>query len=906
MTHHPEQFPGTAPVSFVRDLAVHGDRTALITAGGELSYRDLAARVSAAARRLGPRRRLVLLAGANTVDSLVAYLAALAGGHPLLLVPGGSPGTLRSMIGAYDPDVVIRPVDGRWPVEERHAAPAHELHPDLALLLSTSGSTGSPKLVRLSHGNLQSNAESIARYLDIRATDRAATTLPLHYCYGLSVVNSHLLSGAGLVLTDLSVADTCFWDLFRDSRATTFAAVPYTFDLLDRVGFAHMRLPHLRYLTQAGGRLAPDRVARYAALGRRDGWDLFVMYGQTEATARMAYLPPELAESRPEAIGVPVPGGSFRLRPLPGLPGDDSAGDTGELVYTGPNVMLGYAETPADLARGRTTRELRTGDIARRAPDGLYEVVGRHSRFAKILGLRIDPQQVEAVLGRHGVDAFCAGSDDGLAVAVTAGTDPGRVRRLVADECGLPPRAVHVRAYPELPRLATGKPDYRAVRALVPAPGGNTAERGGPAERRPSARREPARPADLCALYAEILDRDDVTEDSSFTGLGGDSLSYVEMSVRLEEALGRLPGDWHTRSIRELTAAAPAPRRAGRRRALETGVALRAVAIVLIAGSHIPLFLVQGGAHILLGVAGYNFARFHLTAAARPERVRRLGRSMAYIAVPSVVWITGAVLFADGYDPENILLLNSVVGTHEGRQEWHYWFVESLLYILVLLAAVLAVPALDRAERRFPFGFPLALTALALVTRYNLPGFDLRAPHLTALVVFWLFALGWAAARAGTAGQRLLLTAVVLATVPGLFPAGDGQALRTAVAMTGLTLLIWVRNLPSLGPLNRVAGLLAHSSLYIYLTHFQVYPLLKEHSALLALIASLAVGVAYATVVTHLTRRLPALLRRRGWPAPPPGGKSRESGEIEGSGQPRPLGPGTGTGRPEASTPVAA
>ncbi|MCC3649946.1 AMP-binding protein [Streptomyces sp. S07_1.15] len=913
MTHHPEQLPGTAPVPFVRDLAVHGDRTALITAGGELSYRDLAARVSAAARRLGSRRRLVLLAGANTVDSLVAYLGALAGGHPVLLVPGGSPGTLRSMTGAYDPDVVIRPVDGRWSVEERRAVSAHALHPDLALLLSTSGSTGSPKLVRLSHGNLQSNAESIARYLDIRATDRAATTLPLHYCYGLSVVNSHLLSGAGLVLTDLSVADTCFWDLFRDSRATTFAAVPYTFDLLDRVGFAHMRLPHLRYLTQAGGRLAPDRVARYAALGRRDGWDLFVMYGQTEATARMAYLPPELAESRPEAIGVPVPGGSFRLRPLPGLPGDDSAGgtgDTGELVYTGPNVMLGYAETPADLARGRTTRELRTGDIARRAPDGLYEVVGRHSRFAKILGLRIDPQQVEAVLGRHGVDAFCAGSDDGLAVAVTGGADPGRVRRLVAEECGLPPRAVHVRAYPELPRLATGKPDYRAVRALVPAPGGNPAEAGGPAERRPSARRgRPARPADLCALYAEILDRDDVTEDSSFTGLGGDSLSYVEMSVRLEEALGRLPGDWHTRSIRELTAPAPSPRRAGRRRVLETGVALRAVAIVLIAGSHIPLFLIQGGAHILLGVAGYNFARFHLTAAARPERVRRLGRSMAYIAVPSVVWITGAVLFADGYDPENILLLNSVVGTHEGRQEWHYWFVESLLYILVFLASVLAVPALDRAERRFPFGFPLVLTALALVTRYNLPGFDLRAPHLTAVVVFWLFALGWAAARAGTAMQRLLLTAVVLATVPGLFPDGDGQVLRTAVAMTGLTLLIWVRNLPSLGPLNRVAGLLAHSSLYIYLTHFQVYPLLEEHSPLLALIASLAVGVAYATVVTRLTRRLPALPRRRGRDAPPPGGESGESErteETEGRRQQRPLGTGGGTGRPEASTPVAA
>ncbi|WP_307847500.1 AMP-binding protein [Streptomyces sp. F63] len=903
MTHHSDppsdRSPGTTAPPFAADLTAHGDRIALITADGELSYRDLAARVAATARRLGSRRRLVLLAGTNTAGAVVAYLAALAGGHPVLLVPGGSPGTLDAMISAYDPDVVIRPVDGRWELEERHPVPVHELHPDLALLLSTSGSTGSPKLVRLSHENLRSNAEAIARYLDIRPTDRAATTLPLHYCYGLSVVNSHLLRGAGLVLTDLSVADACFWDLFRAARATTFAAVPYTFDLLDRVGFERMHLPRLRYVTQAGGRLAPDRVARYAALGRRDGWDLFVMYGQTEATARMAYLPPELAESRPEAIGVPIPGGSFRLRPLPGTPGPgtgDGTGDgTGELVYTGPNVMLGYARTPADLALGRTVRELRTGDIARRAPDGLYEVVGRHSRFVKILGLRIDPQQVEAVLGRHGVDAYCAGSDEALAVAVTGEADPVRVRRLAADACGLPPRAVHVRLLPELPRLATGKPDYRAVRELIPGrpgPGGGSAAEpgGGPVRGRP------AGAAGLCALYAEVLDRDDVTEDSSFTGLGGDSLSYVEMSVRLEEALGRLPGDWHVRPIREL--AAPAPRRAGRRRALETGVALRAVAIVLIVGSHIPLFLVQGGAHILLGVAGYNFARFHLTAAARPERVRRLGRSMAHIAVPSAVWITGVVLFADGYDPENVLLLNSVIGTHEGRQEWHYWFVENLLYILVLLAAVLAVPALDRAERRFRFGFPLTLAALALVTRYNLPGFDLRAPHLTAVVVFWLFALGWAAARAGTARRRLLLTAAVLATVPGLFPDGEGQTLRTVVTMAGLTLLIWVRSLPSLGPLNRMAGVLAHSSLYIYLTHFQVYPLLEDHSPLLALIASLAVGVAYATTVTRLTRRLPVLTRQRGRAAPRPGGETGDNGE--------PRSHGTAAGRQEASAPVAA
>ena len=265
----------------------------------------------------------------------------------------------RRSFEAYDPDIVVRASDGDAVPEVRREESRHELHPDLALLLSTSGSTGSPKLVRLSADSVQANAAAIAQYLHLRPSDTAVTTLPLSYCYGMSVVNSHLLVGASLELTDLSVVDPCFWELARAAEVTSFAAVPYTFDLLERVGFEHMNLPSLRYITQAGGRLDPDRVRSYAEMGLRQGWDLFVMYGQTEATARMAYLPPDQAAEHPHAIGVPVPGGSFRLEPVPGL-------DDCELVYTGPNVMLGYAERPEDLALGRVITELHTGDLARR------------------------------------------------------------------------------------------------------------------------------------------------------------------------------------------------------------------------------------------------------------------------------------------------------------------------------------------------------------------------------------------------------------------------------------------------------------------------------------------------------------------------------------------------------------
>jgi hypothetical protein len=281
----------TQTPSFVDGLADHGDAVAVVTAERTLTYAELDEAVTSVAGALGAERRLVLVEAANTVGALVALLAALRGGHPTVLAAAGASVTGHPLTTAYDPDVVFR-ADAGWAPEERRAAAGAELHPDLALLLSTSGSTGSPKLVRLSRENLQANASAIVRSLGITASDRAVTTLPMQYCYGLSVVTSHLTAGAGLVLTDRSVVDERFWDLVRATGATTLAGVPHTFELLDRVGFPGMALPSLRTLTQAGGRLHPDTVRRYAALSAMRGWDLFVMYGQTEATARMAYLPP--------------------------------------------------------------------------------------------------------------------------------------------------------------------------------------------------------------------------------------------------------------------------------------------------------------------------------------------------------------------------------------------------------------------------------------------------------------------------------------------------------------------------------------------------------------------------------------------------------------------------------------
>ena len=806
-------------------LRAQGDQIAVLTDSQRLSYRDLAGLVSGSAARLGDTRRLVVLETRNDLPTLVHYLGALAGGHVVLPVPAGR--DHRELTATYDPDVVV---DGCGPQVRREGS-AHRLHDDLALLLSTSGSTGSPKLVRLSRHNLLRNAHAISDYLDIRETDRAATTLPMSYCYGLSVIHSHLLRGAALILTEHSVIDDEFWALFRRHGGTTFAGVPYTFDLLDRAGFGTMDLPHLRYVTQAGGRLAPEHVKAYAELGAARGWQLVVMYGATEATARMAYLPPDLATEHPGCIGVPIPGGSFTIEPLDGWPADDAAG---ELVYRGDNVMMGYAHTAADLSRGDEVEALHTGDIARRRPDGLYEVIGRSSRFVKMYGLRIDLQRLETALRERGVPALCTDLDDRLVVAATAPQRPAEVARLAAEAAGVPSSAVHAVVVAVLPVLPTGKPDYPAVRALA-----------APVDDAPPT-------ADLTTVFAEVLhlDRDGIDPDASFVDLGGNSLTYVAMSVRLERALGRLPADWQRVPLRDLQTRA-VPRRRRWAATLETSVALRAVAIVLIVGSHATLFELWGGAHVLLGIAGYNFGRFCLPPGPRAQRVAHLCTTIAWIAVPSVVWVVIALLVTDDYHLSNLLLANKFLGPHDSMTAGRLWFVEVLVWTLVALAVLMAVPAADRAERRWPFLFAVVFLAAGLALRYDILGLDLGRDAWFTMLTFWFFAAGWAAAKATASWQRVAVTTALVVGLYGYF----GNTNREMLVLAGFVLLIWLPALRCPPGLTVIAGVVAEASLYTYLTHFQVYALFEGRPAL-GVAASITVGVLLTHALTLLRRRL--------------------------------------------------
>jgi Phosphopantetheine attachment site len=362
----------------------------------------------------------------------------------------------------------------------------------------------------------------------------------------------------------------------------------------------------------------------------------------------------------------------------------------------------------------------------------------------------------------------------------------------------------------------------------------------------------------LRALFADVLQIDSrtISPDQSFVDLGGNSLSYVAMSVRLERALGRLPVDWQRRSLAELEGMTPPARRSwlGLGATLETSVALRAAAIVLIVGSHATLYEMWGGAHLLLGIAGYNFGRFCLTPVPRAERVRHLRKTIAWIVVPSVLWIALALLITDDYHPTNLFLVEKFFGPDDSMTAGRLWFVEVLVWILVALTFVCWLPAADRLERRRPFAFAAGFLALGLALRYDLLGLHFGREAWFTILAFWFFAIGWAAAKSSTVWQRIAVTLMLIVSLHGYFDSSH----REVLVLAGFALLIWLPAIRCPAWCTVVAGTVAEASLYTYLTHYQVYPLFDAHP-LLGVVAAIVVGV----LLTRLVNAARSWLRER-------------------------------------------
>ena len=376
-----------------------------------------------------PQRSLIFLLSENCIGSLLGYTAALSNRVvPLIISAATEEGLYNHLYELYQPEYLWLPqtkadekeiVFSAWDycLVRTGNKPAN-MYDELSLLLPTSGSTGSPKLVRHSYRNIEANADNVRRLFKLDGSEKAMAILPMHYTMGLSVIASHLLAGATLLLSGRSLLDKGFWATLKE--ATSFTGVPYSYEILTKMRFTRMDLPNLKVITQGGGKLTEALWNTLAQYARDKGKQFIATYGQSECTARMAYLPPALALEKVCSIGIAEPGGQLSIVNEKG--NETFEGEAqGEMVYRGENVTLGYAACREDLQKGDENHGvMHTGDLARRDADGCYFIIGRIKRFLKIYGLRIGLDEVEQMIKQeYNVDCYCKGDDEKLIVLVT-------------------------------------------------------------------------------------------------------------------------------------------------------------------------------------------------------------------------------------------------------------------------------------------------------------------------------------------------------------------------------------------------------------------------------------------------------------------------------------------------------
>jgi acyl-CoA synthetase (AMP-forming)/AMP-acid ligase II len=460
---------------FLQDSTIPASSVALFdsTSGRWYSYTGLWNEVARVAEGLSGRKTLAFCFCRNDIASVVWYLAAVEAGHAVALLDDGLSAEFKArLIELYGPGLILgsaetsaasgdyndgAPLGDGLHLWRRKQAREEEIAPPLAVLLSTSGSTGSPKFVRLTRRNVEANARSIIAGLGIRAEDRAISSLPLHYSYGLSVLNTHLLAGATVVLTNEGLMSPGFWQVFRDKECTSFAGVPYSYQMLRRLGVEALKIPSLRTMTQAGGKLHTDLAAQFHQTMAERGGRFFVMYGQTEATARIAILPHDRLPEKLGSAGLAIAGGSLHI--------DAADGQSGELIYDGPNVMLGYANGREDLALGDVMQgRLPTGDLARLDAQGFVYIEGRMKRDAKLFGLRINLDEIESMLRVHGPTAVISAADK-LLIFCEHGDEEShaRYRMDLAAKLKVNHRALEFHRLEHIPMTTSGKVDYQAL-----------------------------------------------------------------------------------------------------------------------------------------------------------------------------------------------------------------------------------------------------------------------------------------------------------------------------------------------------------------------------------------------------------------------------------------------------------
>jgi long-chain acyl-CoA synthetase len=403
---------------FFNELNKFKNKNALITEENKcITYKKLLIYSKAISKKTGNKRSLIFLLGQNNIETIAAYISFINSGHVLVLLDYRINNIfLNKLINLYKPSYIfcekfklkttklyLRTHKFKsYFLFKRNKEIQIKVHKNLMLLMSTSGTTGSPKFVKLSYSNFKSNTKEIIKYLNINSKDITISSLPFTYVYGLSVINTHLSVGGTIVLTNSSMVEKKFWQLINKNKVNNFAGVPYNYSIIEKIAKTGLPLT-LKYTTQAGGKMDHVLIKKILDVYKLNNIKLIQMYGASEATSRMSYLNPTYAYKKIGSIGKTIPNGNFYLIDKNRKVIKEKF-KKGELVYKGKNVFMGYAENLNDLSLPDLNNGiLETGDIAYQDNEGFYFIVGRKNRYTKIYGIRINLSELENILLKKGI-----------------------------------------------------------------------------------------------------------------------------------------------------------------------------------------------------------------------------------------------------------------------------------------------------------------------------------------------------------------------------------------------------------------------------------------------------------------------------------------------------------------------
>ena len=456
------------------------NKTALITENNEYKFNDIK-KFSEKLKKKIKKKNLILILCENSIECILGYLGFFINNQTILFVDlNTEKNLLGKIIKKYSPDFIWAPKTKKKNFNKKYTSHFDYLsyclfkikkknhiliNDNLCLLVPTSGSMGSPKLVKQTYKNIKENTNSILKYLKIKESDKTIMNLPLSYTYGISIINTHLKVGSPIVITKYTILQKKFWKLFELNKISVLNGVPYTYEILDKLNFFKNYKKNLKIITQAGGKLPDNLQKKINSYCLKYNTKFYIMYGQSEATTRISFLPFRKNKVKIGSIGKPIHKGKIFLK--------DRLGNIinkpnliGKIFYTGPNVCSGYSYNRADLNKEDKWKGIiDTGDLGKKDSEGYYYITGREKRISKIYGHSLNLDEIELMIKNYlnENDIAVRGNDKFIYIYYSKKKIINKLKKFIFKKIKINSIVFNFKYLKKIPKLVSGKINYKKL-----------------------------------------------------------------------------------------------------------------------------------------------------------------------------------------------------------------------------------------------------------------------------------------------------------------------------------------------------------------------------------------------------------------------------------------------------------